>query len=155
MPHLFAGFSGITVGLAMLAVIWCLVFFNTKDIIYDFDPQGEKGAFEKLLTVYLRVAEVVVGLAAGSIVLLVGSSAFHQSGRLPWHFASPLFLLALSIIYGILFMVFLITDYEEYRHFPKQPCYNRLKYSRNQTFGYSGLLCFCIGYLWLAVIVTR
>jgi hypothetical protein len=155
MPHLFAGFSGILAGIVTFAGIWWIVFFNTKDILYDFDPQGEKGAFDKLLSVYLRVAEVVVGLAAGSIVLLVGSSALHQGGQLPWRFASPLFLLAISIIYGILFMVFLITDYEEYRHHPQQPCYNRFKYSRNQTLGYSGLLCFCVGYLWLAIIVTR
>lgn len=156
VSHLFAGFWGLVVGLGILALVWgtvCLV--TAKFSSFNFDAQGEKGAFEKLLPIYLRVAEVVIGLAAGSIVLLVGSSAFHAGGRLPWIFASPLFVLALSIIYGILFMVFLIFDYEGYRHHPNSDSYTWVKYTRNQALGFGGLLCFCVGYMWLVVIVTR
>jgi hypothetical protein len=155
MPHLFAGFSGIAVGVATLAIVALIVYSKTKGIAFHFDPQGEKGAFEKLLPVYLHLAEFVLGLAAGSVVLLVGSSAFRPSGRLPWGFTSPLYLLALSIIYGVLFMVFLITDYESYRHDPKRSSYSRSRYTRNQALGFGGLLCFCLGYVWLIFIVTR
>jgi hypothetical protein len=152
---MFAGFGGIAVGVATLAIVALVVYSKTKGIAFHFDPQGEKGAFEKVLAVYLRLAEFVLGLAAGSIVLLVGSSAFRATGRLPWVFNSPLYLLALSIIYGILFMVFLITDYESYRHDPERSSYSRFRYTRNQALGFGGLLCFCLGYVWLIFIVTR
>ena len=120
---------------------------------FDFDAQGEKGAFEKFLAVYLDLSKFLLGLASGSIVLLVGSSALRKSEHLPVSFASPLFLLTWSIFYGILFMIFLTTNYEAYRH--KTSPYTRFKYTRNVAFGYSSLLCFCIGYIWLIFIVVR
>jgi hypothetical protein len=144
------------VGTSTLIVTWLIVCLRTAHApSFEFDAQGEKGAFEKLLPIYLRLAEFILGLAAGSIVLLVGSSAFHSGGRLPWFFASPLFMLALSIIYGILFMVFLIFDYEGYRHHPGSGSYSRFKYTRNQALGFGALVCFSIGYLWLVIVVTR
>lgn len=145
------GFSGILVGILILAVIWLIGFFRTRPGSFDFDPLGERGKFEPLLTTYLHLAEVLIGLSAGSIVLLIGSSAFHSAGRLPRVFGSPLFLLVLSIMYGILFMVFLTHDYESYRHHPTSGTYTRFRYTRNQALGFGGLTCFCIGYVWLIV----
>jgi hypothetical protein len=153
VPCLFSRFGGLVAGLAILAITWLIVLWKTKGSSFDFDAQGREGAFEKLLPSYLRLMEFVLGLAAGSIVLLVGSSAFRQTVRLPRPFASPLFLLALSIIYGVFFMAWEITNYEAYRHHPGQS-YTRFKYTRNQAFGYGSLFCFCLGYLWLIFIVT-
>ncbi|MGO9254810.1 MAG: hypothetical protein ACLQU1_00695 [Bryobacteraceae bacterium] len=52
---------------------------------------------------YLDIAKFVLGLAAGSIVLLAGSLNFSQSnGRTPKPFAPPLFLVAMSVVYGVL-----------------------------------------------------
>jgi hypothetical protein len=150
----FPGFYGIIAGMGVLPVTALFAYLAAKGDAFVFDAQGEKGAFEKLLANYLDIAKVVIGLASGSIVLLVGSAAFHSAGRLPHSFASPLFLLALSILYGIIFMVSMMLDYENYRHHPNSHTYTKLKYSRNQAFGFSGLLCFCFGYLWLIVIVT-
>ena len=66
---------------------------------------------------YLRAAEFIIGLATGSIVLLVGSSALHGNGEhLPWFYASPLLLLGLCVLYGVFFMVWLIYGYEMYQH---------------------------------------
>lgn len=156
MPHPFPGFSGLLVGWGTIALVWLLVNFRTqKHDFFHFDALGEKGAFERILPIYIRAAEFIIGLASGSIVLLVGSSALHANGRLPWFFASPLFVLSLSIVYGILFMVYETLDYESYRHDPERKSYNRTKYVRNQALGFGALLCFCIGYLWLIVIVTR
>jgi hypothetical protein len=156
MPHIFSGFSGITAGLAIFIVLWLIAYLTTdKAASFDFDALGEKGAFEKLLQSYLHLAEFILGLAAGSIVLLVGSAPFHQTGRLPWFYSSPLFLLAASIVYGVLFMVFLIMDYENYRHHPQSRTYTRFKYTRNQALGLGGLCCFCVGYVWLIIVVTR
>jgi hypothetical protein len=155
MPRLIPGFSGLLVSTATLGLIWGAVWLQTPDGTFELDPQQEKGAFEKLLPIYLRIAEVVIGLASGSIVLLVGSSAFRAGGRLPWEFASPLFLLSVCVVYGVLFMVFEVLDYETYRHRPIARTYTRHKYVRNQALGFSSLTCFCAGYLWLIVIVTR
>lgn len=120
---------------------------------FDFDAEGESGEFEKRLTSYIDISKFILGLASGSIVLLVGSSALRKAESLPTYFASPLFLLALSILYGILFMAFLTTNYEAYRH--KTYDYTKFKYTRNAALGYSSLFCFCIGYAWLIFIVTR
>ncbi len=95
----------------------------------------------------------MIGLASGSVVLLIGSSAFRASAHLPESFASPLFLLVLSIVYGIVFMVCLTLNYEQYRH--RGNSYSRFKYTRNQALGFGGLVCFCSGYGWLIFVVTR
>ena len=89
---LFPGFFGILVGVALLLIIGLLAALGSKGTSFDFDAQGEKGAFEKLLPVYLDVVKLMIGLASGSIVLLVGASTLHSEGRIPDHFASPLFL---------------------------------------------------------------
>jgi len=56
-------------------------------------------------------------LATGSIVLLIGSSAFHgQNGILPWYYTSPLVFAWVLRGNGIAFMVWLIYHYEDYQH---------------------------------------
>ena len=164
----FSGLRGVEVGIGLFIVAWPLAWFvlwPPKNIQagwfkklflnhnFDFEPPGQTGAFEKLLANYLDIAKVLIGLASGSIVLLVGSAAFRSSGRLPASFASPLFLLAGSILYAIFFMVFEIMNYEDFRHGTRR--YSRFKYSRNIALGFGGLLCFCVGYVWLILIVTR
>lgn len=161
----FSGFHGIGVGIGLFLVAWplaWLVLWPRQDMdwfrkmisnhSFDFEPLGEKGAFEKLLANYLDIAKVIIGLASGSIVLLVGSASFRLTGRLPASFASPLFLLALSILDAVFFMVFEILNYEDFRH--KTRRYSRFKYSRNIALGFGSLLCFCVGYVWLILIVT-
>jgi hypothetical protein len=155
MPHLFVGFSGLFAGVLIFTLVWLVVCLRTEGTSFNFDALGEKGAFEKLLPIYLRIAEFIIGLASGSVVLLISTSAFRTGGKLPWRFASPLFLLTCSIMYGILFMVFEVFNYEAYRHHPDKKNYTRFKYTRNQALGFGALICFCAGYLWLIVIVTR
>jgi hypothetical protein len=61
----------------------------------------------------------------------------------------------MSIIYTVLFMIFLVLNYENHRNHPNSNCYTRFKYTRNQAFGFSALACFCLGYTWLVVAATR
>jgi hypothetical protein len=153
MLHPFPGSGGLGVGVVIFFVVGTLRYKSKRYRSYNLDPQGRAGAFEPLLMKYLRVAEYVIGLATGSIVLLVGSSALHgQAGRLPWFYASPLLLLAWCVVYGVGFMVALILNYEEYQH--GKP-HTRLAYSVNETFGFSSLACFVVGYVWLILQVTR
>jgi hypothetical protein len=133
--------------------LWAFLLKTKKFEAYNLDPQGAPGAFEPLLQKYIRLAEFVVGLASGSIVLLVGSSVFHgQGGKLPWVYASPLLVLAASVLTGLLFMAQEILSYEENQH--GNP-HTAKEYALSETLGFSCLLFFVIGYAWLIVGVTR
>jgi hypothetical protein len=154
----FAGFGGIATALGLFAILWLIVFLRTKGKFFTFDPGGRDGEFGRsLLPMYLDITKFVLGLAAASIVFsLFGSSNFGQSNsRSLRSFASPLFLVAMSIIYGVLFMIFLVLNYENHRNNPGSQSYTRFKYTRNQAFGFSSLACFCVGYTWLVVAATR
>ncbi|HEY5174079.1 MAG TPA: hypothetical protein VII95_00760 [Terriglobales bacterium] len=150
---MFPGFSGFAVGVAILVGICVVASSQTGHGSFTFDKPGQPGSFEARLTNYIRAGEFVVGLATSSIVILVGSSALYAGGHLPWVYASPLILLALSVVYGILFMVLIVFNYEAFQHNPG--CYTRARYVRNQALGFSSLVCFCGGYLWLVLAITR
>jgi len=145
--------------LGLFAAVWLLVWLRTKPTSSNyFEPKGSEGEFGKrLLPIYLDITKLILGIAAGSIVLLVGSSNLAQpsTGRSLRAFASPMTLVAMSIIYGVLFMTLLVINYEHHQHHPAEHSYTRFKYSRNQALGFSALFCFCIGYAWLVVNATR
>src|ERR1700678_2916690 len=152
MCHLPPGSGGLLVGFFVLGAIGLSAYRTLGEGPFNLDPQAKPGAFEPFLMKYIRLAEFVIGLATGSIVLLVGSSALHgQSGRLPWFYASPLLLLALCVVYGIWFIAWLIYNYEEYQH--GNP-HTKRGYTLSLTLGFSSLACFLIGYVWLIFRVT-
>jgi heme/copper-type cytochrome/quinol oxidase subunit 3 len=151
----FPGLAGIITGACLfLLPLSVLRLFILKADFYDMDAKGKGGAFDPRLANYLDIAKFVLGLASGSVVLLVGSTTFHEGGPrlLPASYASPLYLLTLSVIWGIFFMVLETLDYEAYQHTPNS--YTGFKYSRNTAFGIGCLLCFLFGYAWLTVIAT-
>ncbi len=155
---LFPGFPGVATAVGLFALIWLVVYLKSKGQPVVFDPEGKHGEFgNRLLPMYLDITKFVLGLAAGSIVLLVGSLNFTQSNaRSLKSFASPLYLVAMSIIYGVLFMIFLTLNYEYHLHHPHDPSsYTRFKYTRNQSLGFGALVCFCISYIWLIAAATR
>ena len=137
----------------MLGVIWLVCCLRTKGETFTFNAGGKDGDFDKILEFYVDLAKFVVGLAAGAIVLVIGSSVFGASKHLPEAFASPLLLLALSILCGLIFMVFLVFNYEAFKHDPRS--YTRFRYVRNQAFGFAGLVSFCAGYGWLIMAAVR
>jgi hypothetical protein len=153
MRHPFPGFSGVILALGSFGVIYWLPYREHKHGPFDLDPKGKPGGYEPFLAKYLRLAEFVIGLATGSIVLLVGSSALHgQSGHLPWFYSTPLLLLSGSVFYGVCFMVWQISDYEMYQHGTP---HTREGYALTEALGFSSLLCFAFGYIWLILAVTR
>jgi hypothetical protein len=144
---------GAQIGPAVFCSLWTVCYINKEFESYNLDPQAKPGAFEPLLSKYIRASEFIIGLATGSIVLLVGSSALHaQGGRLPWFYASPLLLLGWSVILGVAFIVWLIFSYEEFQHGNK---HTKLVYSISEALGFSSLGCFCLGYILLIFLVTR
>jgi hypothetical protein len=153
----FQGFPGVVTALILFAAIWLAVYLATRNRPVVFDPGGRHGEFGKrLLPMYLDIAKFVLGLAAGSIVLLVGSLNLNGGHARPLApFASPLLLVAMSIIYGVLFMILLVLSYESHLHHPNGPrAYSRFAYTRNQSLGFAALSCFCISYIWLIVAAT-
>jgi hypothetical protein len=83
------GTGGLIVGPLVFVTIGGVFRCLNRAENYFLDPKGEPGACKPFLAYYIRASEFIVGLATGSIVLLVGSSAIHSQGRLPWFFASP------------------------------------------------------------------
>jgi hypothetical protein len=153
MFHLFPGFCGALIGLLIFPAFYSILYVTKEFGEYNLDPQQQAGAFEPFLSKYIRLAEFMIGLASASIVLLVGSSALHgQNGHLPWHYASPLLLLCWCILYGLVFMTWLILHYEGHRHGDR---HTKAKYALSETLGFSSLTCFVIGYCWLIIAVTR
>jgi hypothetical protein len=153
MWHPFPGFSGVVLALLSFGVIFLVSYFAHSPGPFDLDPRGKPGGYEPFLAKYLRVGEFIIGLATGSIVLLVGSSALHgQGGHLPWFYATPLLLLSACVLYGAVFMVWLIYDYEMYQHGTP---HTRVGYALSEALGFGSLLCFAAGYVCLIVAVTR
>lgn len=150
--NLFAGEPGVVTSLLMPTVIGLFSYYTKSDGNYYLDPKGCSGAFEPFLAKYLKLAETMIGLAAGSIVLLIGSSALHgEPGRVPTSYASPLFLLAFTVLYGLVFSAWMTFHYEMYQHDKK---HSRWAYVLSETLGFSGILCFVVGYIWLIVRAT-
>jgi hypothetical protein len=153
MAHLFPGFSGtaftIATGLTVLA--------NRKrskgSENYNLGPGGDPKAYDPILARYIRFSEYMIGLGTGSIVLIVGSSALHgQGGHLPWFYASPLLLICGSVVFGLLFMAAQLVTMEEALHGNPHTAFS---YALNEALGYSSLLCFLTGYIWLIFAVTN
>ena len=153
MYHLFSGFSGSITSSVIGLSLWVFFRATKKHEAYNLGPQGDPHAYEPLLNKYIRLMEFVIGIATGSIVLIVGSSALHgKVGQLPWFYASPLILIAASVIYGTSFMAYQILTYEDVLHGNK---HTAKQYALNQTLGFSGILCFIIGYIWLILSATN
>lgn len=149
---MFAGFWAIVTDLVVPVLLWCICRWSKQHDRYDLEPKGIAGAFEPLLQKYLRLAEFTIGLATGSIVLIVGASFLHgKDGRLPWFYANPLLVLAGSVLAGIAFMVALILSYEEVQH--GNP-HTAVAYASIETCGFTSLVLFIVGYTWLIISVT-
>ena len=104
------GILGITVGTGVFICLFIGIGAALEGARYQFSQD-----FEKLLAIYLDVTKFILSMAAGGIVLVVSATIFRLSGTttpLPPRLASPLAILVLTILYGVLFMVLLARSYE-------------------------------------------
>jgi hypothetical protein len=147
----FTGWQGIAVSMVIFSLMWAIVSRGTRGNSFVFERTPND--FEKLLIVFLDIATFILTLAGGGIVLVISSTALGSAKKLPPNYASPLFLLVMSMFYGILFMPLLALSYEAYKH--DGDSYTRVAYIRNQTLAFSALACFCLGYGWLIVAAVR
>jgi hypothetical protein len=151
--HLPPGTSGAVSSTGIGCVVWILRRKSKTAPAYNLGPGGDPKDYEPILARYIRLSEFMIGLATGSIVLIVGSSALHgQGGHLPWFYASPLLLIAGCVVYGLLFMAAQLVTMEEALHGNPHTAFS---YALNETLGYSALACFLVGYVWLVIAVTN
>jgi hypothetical protein len=148
---MFPGIPGIAVGVGVFIALFVIVWLRLEDASYQFSKE-----FDKLLQIYLDITKFILTMAGGGIVLVVSATIFRSNEPvqpLPPHYASPLAVLALTILYGVLFMVFEARDYEISKR--SKDLYTRWPYARNQALGYSAIICFCLGYGWLVIAAVR
>jgi hypothetical protein len=128
--------------------MWVVEWRTIKPDNYTFEPQGRPGSFDPIITRYSKLVEVIVGLAAGSIVLLAGSNGFRNGAgvKLPPEYASPLMLLAMSVVFSVMFVALCSHNYEEWQH---HCTYTHHRFRFSVALGFSGLICFALGYCWL------
>jgi hypothetical protein len=151
--HMPPGIPGLIAGLGVFPALALPIYLSLSKGPYNLDPLNVWNAFEPFLAKYLRLGEFVVGLATGSIVLLVGSSALRGQGlALPRYYASPLYVLCSCALWGIGFMVWLTYHYEDYQHGVTK--HTRIAYALSLTLGFSALVSFLLGYAWLIFTVT-
>jgi hypothetical protein len=152
MWHPFPGFSGSVTSVAILGATWGFCRLTKEHKFYNLGPGGDPKAYEPILNRYIRLAEFMIGAASGSIVLIIGSSALHKAGQLPWFYASPLILISASVVFGICFMALQILTYENVSHGGQ---HSAGEYALNETLGFSSLICFVAGYIWLIFAATN
>ena len=142
---------GFLVGLVLI-VAFFLTFFLRAPQGGVFEARGP-GSFEPGLARYIRLVEFVVGLSTGSIVLLASSSAFRSGGKLPKSYGSPLVLLTMSVALSVGFLALMVHSYERSLHDPK--LFSGRIYALINALGFSALLCFALGYLWLGISLVQ
>lgn len=141
------GLRGLLAAFGILIAVYCWACFAIKSGTYTHERNGP-GIFEASLARYTHLTEFIVGLAVGSIVLLAGSSIYHTSRRLPPLYGPPLVLLAMSVGLLVGFISFTTFFYEDWLYHPNNQTHRR--YRLSVALGFSGLLCFVAGYVWLA-----
>jgi hypothetical protein len=113
----------------------------------DFGPHSQR---------YNDVAKLIVALSAGVIAFLVNTLAnasVQQSDIVKATRAmAPIIVgfFGFSIALLILFMALQAYWYEEYCHTDNHSSYNRWKYATCVTLGWTGMLSFAVGVIWLA-----
>jgi hypothetical protein len=66
---LFPGFPGVATAVGLFALVWFIIYLQSKGKPVVFDPGGKHGEFGKrLLPMYLDITKFVLGLAAGNVV---------------------------------------------------------------------------------------
>jgi hypothetical protein len=142
--------TGIVVPGVVFAVFWRVhkgarsFYFDAADFYYyeksksrELPVSAGSSTFEPMLAHYVGVTKLLIAVAAASVSF--GANANNAESV---HFAK--IVLSWSILYGVLFCTFLLYRYDEYTQDVR--CYTKAWYSTVETFGFSSLTCFILGY---------
>jgi hypothetical protein len=107
--------------------------------VHEFDPRLEH---------YLKVAEIIIGLASASLVFI---PTLHSSKINCW-FAFALVLLGFTVAFGLTFMATMTYFYEMFLFDPAS--YGAGRSSLMFSLGFSGFACFALAYFVIAIQVA-
>lgn len=152
----------------ILAPLGGLVFFGAffslkKGCFYFFDPKHNAdqrlktaGDFEPHAKRYQELARLIITLSAAAIAFLINimtndrapNPAFGQRVQAVAPIVVGFFAACIALL--IFFMLLQSVWYEEYCHSPDHSTYKRWKYALNLSLGWTGVLSFVLGFVWLA-----
>jgi hypothetical protein len=151
------------------SLIWAILFFSeyyieckilrTPGVVITLtpwkrDPQGkiksppEVHEFDPRLEHYLKVAEIIIGLASASLVFI---PTLHSSKINCW-FAFALVLLGFTVVFGLTFMATITYFYEMFLFNPGS--YSAGRSSLMFSLGFSGFACFALAYFVIAIQIA-
>jgi hypothetical protein len=108
--------------------------------VHEFDPRLEH---------YLKVAEIIVGLASASLVFV---PTMHSKNINPFWFAFALVLLSFTVFFGLFFMATMTYFYEMFLFKPSS--YGAGRSSLMFSLGFSGFACFAAAYFVIGVQIA-
>jgi hypothetical protein len=145
-------------------VVYLVCFFSLhKGSHYFFDPKHnvdarlkDAGDYEPHSKRYQDLAKLAITLSGAAIGFLISilasdkpiASAFAQKVQFVAPIVSGFFGSCIALL--VLFMVLQSVWYEQYCHSPDHSAYKRWKYALSTSLGWTGLLAFVLGFLWLA-----
>lgn len=145
------------------AVFLGAFFTLKKGHYYFFDPKHnvderlkDAGDFEPHSKRYQDCAKLVIALSAAAIAFLINMmsnskpplSSFAQRVEAVAPIVVGFF--AFSIASLIAFIVLQTVFYEQYCHSPDHSTYKRWKYALSSGLGWTGLISFVLGFIWIA-----
>lgn len=107
--------------------------------VHEFDPRLEH---------YLKVAEIIIGLASASLVFI---PTLHAKSINCW-FAFALVLLGFTVFFGLSFMATMTYFYEMFLFEPAS--YSAGRSSLMFSVGFSGYGCFALAYFVIAIQIA-
>jgi len=149
----------------LAVVVFLVCFFSLqKGSHYFFDPKhnvdpklkAENGDYEPHSKRYQELAKLAITLSAAAIAFLISfvasdkpaASAFSQKVQSVAPIVCGFFGSCIATL--VLFMVLQAIWYEQYCHSADHSTYKRWKYALSTSLGWTGLLAFVLGFLWLA-----
>jgi hypothetical protein len=144
-----------------LLLIWIAAWKVLGTGTYNFDPLGEKGAFEPHLKRYQDLAKLIITFSTASVAFVFGFLVNHPTEARPQNAyaaalagASSLAICSLcaSIFLLLFFMLGQTYLYESYCHRPadRRDIYKGWLYALQISVGWTGFLSFLFAYGYLA-----
>jgi hypothetical protein len=149
-------------------LLWTFAY-RKRNYFFHFDPKNndhqrlkdEKGDFNSHSGRYQDLAKLVITLSVGAIAFLINTiagqkpplTAFDQ--RLVDVAPIVVGFFGMSIALCIAFMLLQTVWYEEYSHNASHSTYRAWKYALCNVLGWTGLIAFVLGFVWLAANLFR
>jgi hypothetical protein len=135
-------------------------FFDPK---HNSDPRlkEEDGDFKEHWSHYEGLAKLAITLSAGALAFLINAIANEKPPIGPFEQrltdVAPIVVgfFGASILFLIMFLLWMAYCYEDYSHKPEHNSYSAWKYALTVSLGLMGFFAFMCGFGWLGVNLFR